>query len=166
MTKLSCMKKFVFMIITLFAIVVFASASGNIASDSRVGSRAANFTIGNDDNVVTLNQFRGKYVVLSMWSSADAMTRLDNIKHDRMARDNDNMVHLSVNFDRSRALFNEVVSADSLDLSSQFFCEMQDRKQFEQKWGIREQYDTFLISPQGKIVAVNPSDNDLAKVIK
>lgn len=160
------MKKLVFLMVTCVLVLISTSASSNVSSDSRIGTRAANFTIGNDDNVVTLNQFRGKMVLLTFWSSADAVARLDNMRYNRLTRQNDKLVQLAVNFDRSRALFEEVVYADSLDTSSQFFCELQDRKPFEQKWGTSEQFNTYLIDSRGVVIAVNPSDKELLKAIK
>ena len=152
--------------VTCVLVLISTSASSNVSSDSRIGTRSANFTIGNDDNVVTLNQFRGKMVLLTFWSSADAVARLDNMRYNRLTRQNDKLVQLAVNFDRSRALFEEVVYADSLDTSSQFFCELQDRKPFEQKWGTSEQFNTYLIDSRGVVIAVNPSDKELLKAIK
>jgi peroxiredoxin len=161
------MKKFIFLTVTVLALVlIFTSASGNVATDSRIGTRAASFTIGNDSSVLTLNQLRGKWVLLTLWSSADAVARLDNMRYSRIARNNDKLVQVAVNFDRSRALFDEVVSADSLDLSSQYYCERQDRKQFDQKWGTAEQFNTYLIDSRGVVVAVNPGDKELQAAIK
>lgn len=161
------MKKFIFLLTTLVAFVLmFTSASGTVASDSRIGSKAANFTIGNDSSVVTLSQFRGKCVLLSFWSSADAVARLENMRYSKLAQSNDKLEMLAVNFDRSRALYNEVVLADSLDTSSQFYCEQQDRKQFDQRWGTAEQFNTYLIDPRGVVVAVNPSEKELKAAIK
>ena len=160
------MKNFVLIITTLVLVLIFSSASGNVSSDSRIGTRAENFTIGNDDKVVTLNQFRGKYVLLSFWSSADAVARLDNMRYSRLASANDKLVLVALNFDRSRALFDEVVYSDSLDLSSQYYCDMQDRKPFEQKWGTAQQYNTYLLDTRGVVIAVNPSDTELLKALK
>ena len=69
------MKKFVFLLVTIVAVLIFTSSRTTISSDSRVGTSAANFTIGNDSVVVTLDQFKGKWVIVNVWSSADAMAR-------------------------------------------------------------------------------------------
>lgn len=151
---------------TLVLVLIFTSASGTIASDSRIGSKAASFTIGNDSSVVTLGNFSGKCVLLSFWSSADAVSRLDNMRYSKLAQGNDKLELVSVNFDRSRALFNEVVLADSLDTSCQYYCERQDRKQFDQRWGTAEQFNTYLIDTRGVVVAVNPSESELKAAVK
>lgn len=161
------MKKVYYLIATLVLVIIFASASSNISSDSRIGNAAPNFTIGNNDEVVTLNQFRGKYVLLNIWSSADAESRLENMRLNKMVAGSDKVVQMAVNFDRSRALFSEVITADSLDISGQFYCEVQDRAQFHKKWGTDDQsYCTFLINDKGVVVAVNPSIKELAKVVR
>lgn len=160
------MKKFVCFFITLCVVLVFTSSRTTISNDSRVGTKASNFSIGNEENVVELEQYRGKFVVLNMWTSADAVTRLENIELNKIARNNPEIVHMGVNFDRSKALFREVVSLDSLAVSSQFFCEIQDRPSFEKRWGSIDKPCTFLINGKGVIVAVNPTINEIETAIK
>ena len=160
------MKKFVCLLITLCVVLVFTSSRTTISNDSRVGTKASNFSIGNEENVVELEQYRGKFVVLNMWTSADAVTRLENIELNKIARNNPQSVHMGVNFDRSKALFREVVSLDSLAVSSQFFCEIQDRPSFEKRWGSIDKPCTFLINGKGVIVAVNPTIKEIETAIK
>lgn len=160
------MKKFVCLLITLCVVLVFTSSRTTISNDSRVGTKASNFSIGNEENVVELEQYRGKFVVLNMWTSADAVTRLENIELNKIAHNNPQIVHMGVNFDRSKALFREVVSLDSLAVSSQFFCEIQDRPSFEKRWGSIDKPCTFLINGKGVIVAVNPTIKEIETAIK
>lgn len=158
------MKKLLFILATLAVVVMFTSASNNVKG-GLVGSAASDFTISNDDGKVSLSQYRGKYVLLTLWSSADALSRLDNIRCDRYVAEVDGVVQLSVNFDRSKALFNELVATDGLDSSTQYFCESQDRSVFEQKWGTGHQYNTYLISPSGTVVAVNPTNREISRLV-
>lgn len=151
--------------VTLALVVLFTSASSNNEKSGIVGTSAADFTIGNYEGVVSLNQFRGKYVLLTLWSSADVVSRLDNIRYDRYAAKSADLVQLSVNFDRTKALFNELVTADGLDASAQYYCEYQDRSIFNEKWGASQQYNTYLISPSGTVIAVNPTSQDISRLV-
>lgn len=160
------MKKLFFIMVTLVAVLIFTSASTKTNGGSLEGTTATNFTIGNDDGVVNLTQFRGQYVLLSLWSSADIVSRLDNIRCDRYAAQSSAIKLMSVNFDRSRALFDQLVANDSLNASSQYFCDKQDRSVFEQHWGTTQQLNTYLINPKGVVVAVNPSNQELAAMVK
>ena len=160
------MKKVFFILATLVVVVLFTSASSNKGKGGIVGTSAGDFTISNAAGVVSLSQFRGQYVLLTLWSSADVVSRLDNIKYDRYASKSANVVPLSVNFDRSSTLFTELVTADSLETSSQYYCERQDRSVFEQKWGQKQQYNTYLINPSGTVIAVNPTDQDIDRLVK
>lgn len=160
------MKKFLFIMMTAAVLVMFTSASSNKEKDGIVGTHAADFTIGNDNGMMTLKQLRGKYVLLSLWSSADVVSRLENIRCDRYVSNQDRVQQVSVNFDRSRALFDELVAADSLDASTQYFCDRQDRSVFEKKWGSGKQYNTYLIDPSGTVIAVNPTNQDLSRLVK
>ncbi len=150
----------------LAVVVLFTSASSNNEKSGIVGTAAADFTIGNGDGVVSLSNYRGKYVLLTLWSSTDVTSRLDNIRHDRNATASATLVQMSVNFDRSQALFNELVAADSLDSSAQYYCEYKDRALFNEKWGASRQYNSYLISPSGTVVAVNPTDQEITRLVK
>lgn len=146
--------------------MLFTSASGSNEKGGIVGTSAGDFTISNADGVMSLKQLRGKYVLLTLWSSADVVSRLDNIRCDRYATKSSSVVQLSVNFDRSRLLFNELVAADSLASSSQYYCERQDRSLFERQWGVSQQYNSYLISPTGTVLAVNPTNEELNRLVK
>ena len=150
----------------LAVVVLFTSASSNNGTGGMVGTMASDFTVTNDDGQLSLKQLRGKYVLLTLWSSADVSSRLDNIRCDRYAAEQADVVLVSVNFDRSKALFDELVAADGLDSSTQYYCERQDRSVFEQKWGGSQQYNTYLIDSRGVVIAVNPSDKELMSAIK
>ncbi len=151
---------------TLVVVMLFTSASSNNGKGGIVGTSAGDFTVSNADGVVSLSQFRGNYVLLTLWSSADVVSRLDNINYDRYASKLANVVPLSVNFDRSSTLFTELVAADSLATSSQYYCERQDRSAFEQKWGVKQQYNTYLINPSGTVIAVNPTNQEITRLVK
>jgi peroxiredoxin len=160
------MKKLVFLLLTLGVVMFFTSSRTTISSDSRVGTKAPDLSIANETSVVELDNYKGKFVVMNMWTSADAITRIENIELNKLARDNDKLVHLAVNFDRSKALFMEVLALDSLDVSSQYFCEHQDRPSFQKRWGSIDHPCTFLINGDGVIVAVNPTIDEINKAVK
>ncbi len=151
---------------TLAVVMLFTSASSNNGKGGIVGKSAGDFTISNADGVMSLSQLRGKYVLLTLWSSADVVSRLNNIRCDRYASTSENVVQMSVNFDRSKLLFDELVAADSLNTSTQYYCESQDRSIFEQKWGSNQQYNSYLINPSGTVIAVNPSNQEINRLVK
>ena len=151
---------------TLAVVMLFTSASSNNGKGGIVGKSAGDFTISNADGVMSLSQLRGKYVLLTLWSSADVVSRLDNIRCDRYATTSEKVVQMSVNFDRSKLLFDELVAADSLNTSTQYYCERQDRSIFEQKWEANQQYNSYLINPSGTVIAVNPSNQEINRLVK
>ena len=161
------MSKSFLLIATMAVVMLFTSASNNSnGKDGIVGRAASDFTVSNSQGTVRLSQLRGQYVLLTLWSSADALSRLDNIRHDRYASQPAGLVTLSVNFDRSEALFGELVAADSLDASTQYYCQAQDRAVFAQQWGTARQYNSYLIGPSGTVIAVNPTSQEITRLVK
>ena len=73
---------------------------------------------------------------------------------------------LSVNFDRSERLMDEIVRCDNLDPSSQFHVGTSDdaaaiRDAFQLHNGLR----TFIIDEQGKIICADPTEEQLLTVL-
>lgn len=153
-----------------FAIVglltLFTSAYYSAPDDSRIGYKAPALVLGNDDNgLKPLQQHRGENVLVSFWTSADAQSRIDNLKYDRLSKhDGSSFIHVSVNLDRSHSVFNSIVVVDNLDRSSQFATAPDVQQRIISNWRLDEGYHSFLIDRQGKIAAVDPDEEMLAGI--
>ncbi len=129
---------------------------------ARIGSEAPALVVERADSSLALDGLRGRKVVLSFWSAADAQSRLDQARlataiREAGASDSETAV-VSVNLDRSEKLMREIAAIDNLDKASQFHvgdatAENAIREVFEMADGLR----TFIIDERGVIVAVDPS---------
>ena len=72
--------------------------------------------------------------------------------------------HVSVNMDRSISVFNTIVALDNLDRSAQFCTSADAQETISKSWRLDEGYHSFMIDKNGKIVAVDPDADLLAKV--
>ena len=163
--KLKRMKKGLLAIASLALLLVSTSANSTKAIDSRVGYLAPVFSISNNDTTVSLQEMKGKYVLLTFWSSADAESRISNIHYNRMAGKNSKVQHLAVNFDRSAKVFNEVTLIDNLERGTQFHITHDNQSSIQKEYRIGSKgLRTLLINPDGEIVSENPSDAELAQL--
>lgn len=166
------MKKLL-LLIASFAIMLVASSSFvDKRQEAVVGEIAPQFVVGEGENAVSLASLKGNWVILSFWSASDAASRMSQNRvasflHDNAAHSGlDGVEVISVNFDRSENLMREIAGIDNLDADSQFHISdenvaMSLRRAYCMNEGLR----TFLIGPDGSLVAADPTDDDLRKIL-
>ena len=160
------MNKTLLTIAVLGLLTLFTSAYYSAPADSRIGYRAPALALGDSNNDLSpLQQHRGSNVLLTFWSSADAQSRLDNMRYDRLSRDAEaRYTHVSVNMDRSMSVFNSVIAMDDLDRSAQFFSSLESRDDIIKNWRLEGAYHSFLLDASGVIIAIDPDEKTLAQL--
>ena len=160
------MNKTLLTIAVLGLLTLFTSAYYSAPADSRIGYTAPALALGDSNNGLSpLQQHRGSNVLLTFWSSADAQSRLDNMRYDRLSRDaGERYTHVSVNMDRSISVFNNVIALDNLDRSAQFFSSLETQDEIIKNWRLEEAYHTFLLDASGMIIAIDPDEKTLAQL--
>ena len=157
------MNKSIFAFIALATILT--SARYIAPSDGRVGYQAPNMTLSNSDNQISLQDLKGNYVVVNFWSSALPAPRLANKQLAAAAGQRDNVVYLAVNLDRSQGLFDQIIALDNIDIKSQYHVSQDEQERIMNMWHQQpESLGSFLINPNGKIIQLNPSLEDLAAI--
>lgn len=160
------MNKTVLTIAIVGLLTLFTSAYYTAPADSRIGYKAPALVLGEDNNDLSpLQQHMGEYLLLTFWTSADAQSRLDNMRYDRISRQPGNAyAHVSVNLDRSTSVFNNIVNIDKLNRSAQFSTSQDAHETIIKSWRLEDGYHSFLIDPAGRIVAIDPTAAQLAQV--
>lgn len=164
------MKKTIMLIAGIIVLLLFSSSfQGGIAP--LAGSIAPSVAIKNQDSSISLDGYRGKYVFLSFWSSSDAESRIRCNEMNAFVKSINNDLQkegqvgmLSVNFDRSERLFNEILRRDNLDATVQFHVSGHGASKIKRDYGLEKGLKSFVIDPTGRIVAVNPKKEDLNKI--
>ncbi len=160
------MNKFFLTIAIVGLLTLFTSAYYSAPDDSRIGYKAPALVLGDDNNGMRpLQQHRGENVLVSFWTSADAQSRIDNLRYDRLSKcDGAQFVLVSVNLDRSHSVFNSIVVVDNLDRSTHFATTHDAQQRIISNWRLDEGYHSFLLDKQGKILAIDPDEAALASV--
>lgn len=115
-----------------------------------------------------VSDLRGKYVLVNFWDSSSAMSRIAAGEYDRFVRslrNTSSLRLLSINTDHNRNLFNEIVRADGLDSLSQYHIADVKTRGITPDFHPEDGYSSYLIDPQGNIVAVNPTIATIEKII-
>ena len=147
-------------VFALFAVLLVAvSARTERLFQATKGHHAPELTLeATDSTAVELADFKGEYVLLNFWASTDAESRLAAKAYDKATDTlkNSNLRHVAVNVDHSERLFREIIRRDGLAAKEQYRADAAS-SQLIDKWHINNGLRSFLINPQGQIIAVDPS---------
>lgn len=155
-------------IIALFAVLfISVSAHTERVFEAEKGYKAPLIEFSQSDSTLSLADLKGRHVLLTFWSSEMPASRIDANRYDSFARnaDKERFCLLSVNFDRSERLFREIVRRDNLSAGSQFHVEGTQAADITMAYNLSQGYHSFLIDPTGKVVAVDPTDETLRRII-
>lgn len=150
-------------IIALFAVVLVSlSAHTERAFEAAEGFHAPDFTVTHtfaDSSAVALADMKGTYTLVNFWSSEQPQSRIAANEYNRvtLSLPAGSLSLLSVNLDSSAALHREVVSRDRLTPEMQFHVEASKAERLVDAYNMRHGLRSFLIDPQGTVIAVNPT---------
>lgn len=154
-------------VIVLFAVLVISvSAYSERVYEAAEGYNAPSMTIENSDTTLSLAELKGRYVIVTFWSSADADSRLRAYRYDEASKllPQERFCLLSVNFDRSERLFREIVRRDNLSAENHIHVDGSQANRIIHDYRLTEGFKSLLIDPKGRIVAMNPSIETLTKM--
>ncbi len=162
------MKKTLLITLLFAGILLYYVGAHDSAYRTAVGQKAPEIELKRGDSVLSLKKLRGKYVILSFWSSTDAATRRNtNIYTAWKRRHTTVPVELvAVNFDPSPKLFREIARRDSLIASDQYRVSGDTARAISDSYGLHRGLGAVLIDPDGTIIAHNPTDSVLSAIIR
>jgi thiol-disulfide isomerase/thioredoxin len=157
--------------IIAFLSVLLTTTSG--FNDSRFGVMPGNIApkieLQNGFSTVELSHCRGKYVLLSFWSSGDAKSRMLCNSYDAWVKNNDpsnkKVSLVGINLDDNSTLFSQIVKADNLNEKTQFNVKGTKAAKINSDYHLTAGYGTLLIGPDGRVIAANPTSAQLSEHI-
>lgn len=161
------MKKTFFIVALFIGVLLFAGGYADSRYRTALGHAAPALSVGRADSMITLDRMRGRYVLLNFWSSTDAASRQAVNEYRAWKRRNPDvgLELVGVNFDESEKLFREIVRLDSLCPADQYHVAGDTARAIVDNYGLDNGYGSVLISPEGRIIAINPSDTELAGLL-
>lgn len=157
-------------IIALFA-VLFFTVSSRIDRDYRasVGFESPELLLEgvSDGLTIDLNSLKGRYVLVNFWAAYDAESRLMAHEFESIADrfDSEQLCLLQVNLDQSKRLFREIVRRDKMDAAHQFTVRTDQAGDVKHMFNLESGLQSYLIAPDGKIAAVNPTAAEVKDLI-
>lgn len=157
-------------------ILIFALFLGLLITSSGFNSTSLNTSIGKPlpdinnediDNALAKSQSEGKYVVVNFWSASDGSSRrvVNDYSHWLSQNSEAPVELLSINFDKSERLFNEIVRRDGIARETQHNVSGYQAQEIIRNFHLEDGYGSLLVDPNGEIIAHNPTTSQLAKLV-
>ena len=157
--------------VSVVILMIFSSSFAIEGTVAKVGSLAPDVEMLNDADSSSIEDYRGKYLLLTFWSSTDGRSRLKCNQYNsffkrQSQKEGENQVEfVAVNFDKNKVLFDELVRYDNLIPGSQYYVSEKEFKQISRAYNLFNGLKSYLIDPSGRIVMVNPDESQLTKIM-
>lgn len=162
------MKKTIYGIVGFIALLLASSAYTQRKTAPAVGYFAPELSVGTTE-AISVSAYRGEYLLLTFWDSTRADSRLavnqyqqwyDSTKESESRK----IAFMAVNLDTNKRMFEEIVKRDCLDRTCQFHPGADQHSAIIERFRLESQSKSFLVAPDGRIIAVNPTIDELKQI--
>ncbi len=158
------MKKILSVGVILVVVLLLLSAFNPRTRGLKPGYFAPEVTLG---DTTFFDETEGRYLLLNFWASYDAPSRIANIRYsDAMkAIDSTQLRYVAISYDRSAALYDEIVKRDGVNTTCQYYDPSGEGSTLYEHYRLSKGFASYLIAPDGRIVAHNPNPETLAQIL-
>lgn len=149
-------------------IVLFLIFSLSMSAQIKIGDKIPSITLkDNTYNDVNITSFKGKYVLVDFWASWCAPCRLGNKKlvqlHNEVSSSKLEIIGISIDTDANKWI--KAIEKDKIK-----FTQLIDPNGFDAntaiQFGVEELPSKYLFNPEGILIAKNPSEEEITKILK
>lgn len=156
------------LILSLFiGLLVTSSGFNKTSLNTSIGKNMPEIADAKINDALRQCEREGKYVLLSFWSTSDGLSRqsVNDYTSWLKTNGNDKIDLLSVNFDKSERLFEEIVKRDGLIDEMQFNVSGNQAYKIKDEFHLDDGFGSLLLDPSGKIISHNPTREELDEIM-
>lgn len=160
------MKRILSVVVVLVTVLLLLSAFNPRKKGLKAGNLAPEIELC-DTTLSSFGLGKGGYTLLHFWASYDALSRIANIRYNRVVEETGDaqLRYIAVSYDRNAALFGEIVKRDGVNAACQYYDRSGKRSSLYERYRLSTGFASYLIAPDGTIVAENPSPQTLANIL-
>lgn len=160
------MKRIVSIVVVLVIVLFLLSAFNPRKKGLKAGNIAPEIELC-DTTLCSFGLADSGYTLLHFWASYDAPSRIANIRYNHAIEESGNtqLRYIAISYDRNAALFDEIVKRDGVNAACQYYDKSGKSSSLYERYRLSKGFASYLISPDGTIVAENPSPQTLANIL-
>ena len=156
----------------IFVVLVFSSVM-SLSFDKKsaptekltLGDKAPELVLGENKQLLDLQNPSGDYTLLSFWASYDAVSRMENAKMNHLLENSARVKMISISFDSYKSVYQAAVKQDGVQ-SSNCHWEMEgENSNIYKSYDLKGGFKNYLLDKDGVIVAKNLSADDLVSYL-
>lgn len=153
---------------TIVFIILLIVNTSTLSAQLKIGDKMPNIVLRNQNNEeVDSNKFKRKFILIDFWASWCAPCRLGNKKlvklHNDLNVEKIEIIGISVDTDKSKWI--KAIEKDKIE-----FTQLIDPNGFDAntaiQFGVDELPSKYLFNREGNLIAKNPSEEEIMKLIK
>ncbi len=131
------------------------------------GNKIPNIVLtGLEGQIIDINEYQGKKVVLNFWAAYDAHSRANNVRLYNYLKDNAADVEfLSVSLDENINVWKRTSLLDKIDMNSQFCDANGTNSEIFKEFKLNKGFKSYLIDENGVIKAIDLSTDRLKELL-
>lgn len=158
----------------IFVVLLISSLTSFVAKDTptgglNLGDVAPDFQIKTTttEQTASLDELKGKYVLLSFWASYDAQSRMLNasLSNALQSATPGHVELVSVSFDDYESVFTETVRKDQIVTPTCFVETKGEKSGLFRKYNLNRGFTNYLLDDNGVIIAKNISATELSEYL-
>ena len=154
----------IFVVLVLSSLVSFNEPSTSTEKLS-LGDKAPELVLGNDTQLLNLQNAKKDYTLLSFWASYDAASRMENARMDHLVANSANVNMISISFDSYKSVYQASIKQDKVD-ASECHWEMEgENSKIFKSYDLKNGFKNYLVDKNGVIIAKNLTADDLVSYL-